>query len=850
MFHRSSVSDVAEAVALRQEVDWKRCAEHARPAERGALEHLRTVARICRASEVRVGTSETAARRDRPGHRFVRRAVGLLVGVALVQSIVGLATGVALLPAATDGMLAALGGLGASGGNGVSPTGFLPVSDMTPSSVVFRLVPHVLYPVCGLFLFVSGGSDRRARLLGAVFVLLGAFWAQPGVRGFGVGLYPELFLPAVLWMFVREFPRVRRRTRLDDGARYMAGVSAVVGSALQAVNLSPVQSLSPALAVLARDVPGTYVAPAFFGPYCVFVLTALAVLVLRALSVSQGERVRTWVFVGGIVAALAPHVEGVVEVAFPGTVTVAAANWVSVLGSVAAVAVPCLTMYAAIALRVLDVRTTVRVSARRLLTRGGLALFTIGPLAALGALITSRVAQPADEVLADPLALSCLGCAAVSLVALAFRERLLARLDAWIAPETADQRRALASAGTDLGLARRAAEVEAVAARAARRGAGVPANLLVPVEASGAGGHRLVAPGASIASLPGTSTIVQVLEEVHTPLVVHPDQRSTVFDLLPADEAAWVMTTGAAVVVRVAGPGVTTSGVLVAGPRADTGRLRPVDVTFLEALAAIVGLALGRLPKPAGTPDASESGPALLCQACGLVAAAPDAAERCGACGGPWATAPIPALLAGKFLFERRVGAGGMGAVYRARDIGLDRPVAMKTFEGVSPERLARLKPEAQAMAALVHPGIAQIYGFEIWQGRPLLVMEYLDGGTLAARVAEGPGTVTGCDPGDSGGGRGAGGTARCRLPPWRRETKQYRVHGRRGGEVIGLWLGGPDGRRQAADRRYRGVPVAGGRQRRPGRRCRRCLGACGSVVRDGRRPAAVRRIDGRRSGG
>ena len=90
-------------------------------------------------------------------------------------------------------------------------------------------------------------------------------------------------------------------------------------------------------------------------------------------------------FVGGIVAALAPHVEGRRgSVAFPGTVTVAAANWVSVLGSVAALAVPGLTMYAAIALRVLDVRTTVRVSARRLLTRGGLALLiTIGPLAAL-----------------------------------------------------------------------------------------------------------------------------------------------------------------------------------------------------------------------------------------------------------------------------------------------------------------------------------------------------------------------------------------------------------------------------------------------------------------------------------
>ena len=65
--------------------------------------------------------------------------------------------------------------------------------------------------------------------------------------------------------------------------------------------------------------------------------------------------------------------------------------------------------------------------------------------------------------------------------------------------------------------------------------------------------------------------------------------------------------------------------------------------------------------------------------------------------------------------------------------------MAIKTLEGVAPARLARLKPEAQAMAALAHPGIVQIHGLETWRGRPLLVMEYMDGGTLAARIATGP---------------------------------------------------------------------------------------------------------------
>ena len=732
---RGLLSDVADAVALQQEVDWARCAEQARPAQRRALDHLRTFARICRAAGSRTETTARPAA-DRPGSRLTRRAIGVLVAIALLQSVVGMANGVALLPAATEGMLAALG---VPATPAVSARVFLPAADMSPPAAFFRIIPHVLYPLCGLVLLIGGRFDRRAWLLGAVLVLLGAFWAQPVVGGLGVGLYPELFLPAVLWMFVREFPRVRRRTRLDDAAAGMAVVAAAVGAALQVANLPPVQALSPALAVLARDVPGTYVAPFFFGPYCILVLAALVVLLLRASRVGSGERTRTWLFVAGIVAALAPHVEGAVEVALPGTVNVAAANWISVLGSVSTLAVPCLTMYAAIALRVLDVRTTVRVSARRLLTRGGLAVLIAGPLAALGGLLTSRADRPVGAVVADPLAGVCLAAAGVALVALAFRERLLAWLETWVAPETADQRRALAAAGTDLGQAAGLAEMGAVVSRAARQGAGVPARLLVAAETSGARGYACASRDVSLAPLPRTSSLAHVLEQVRAPLEVHPDVPRSAFDLLPREEAAWVVATAAAVVSPVAGPGAALAGVLVVGRRADAGRLRPVDLAFLAALAAAAGLALERLRLQAGSAGRESPPPANECQACGRVAEAFDTSPRCGTCGGAWAAAPVPALLADKFLVERRIGAGGMGTVYLARDMGLDRRVAVKTLDGVSAAGLARLKAEAQAMAALAHPGIAQIHGLETWRGRPLLVVEHLGGGTLAARIVRGP---------------------------------------------------------------------------------------------------------------
>ena len=80
----------------------------ARPGERRALDHLRTFAGICRVTGPRAGSLREPARRDRQGGRVARRVLATLVAVALFQSVAGLATGVALLPAASEGMLAAL----------------------------------------------------------------------------------------------------------------------------------------------------------------------------------------------------------------------------------------------------------------------------------------------------------------------------------------------------------------------------------------------------------------------------------------------------------------------------------------------------------------------------------------------------------------------------------------------------------------------------------------------------------------------------------------------------------------------------------------------------------------------
>jgi serine/threonine protein kinase len=98
--------------------------------------------------------------------------------------------------------------------------------------------------------------------------------------------------------------------------------------------------------------------------------------------------------------------------------------------------------------------------------------------------------------------------------------------------------------------------------------------------------------------------------------------------------------------------------------------------------------------------------------------------------------ASLPRRLAGKFEVIRRLGAGGMGVVYLARDTALGRDVALKTLPAPRDGSVARLRDEARAMAALNQGSLATIYGLEVWRRTPVLVVEYLSGGTLADRLA------------------------------------------------------------------------------------------------------------------
>jgi len=166
------------------------------------------------------------------------------------------------------------------------------------------------------------------------------------------------------------------------------------------------------------------------------------------------------------------------------------------------------------------------------------------------------------------------------------------------------------------------------------------------------------------------------------------------------------------------------------GSRVDWSRehlLRPDLRSLLDQLQGIeaVAAAHGTLPDRATAP-AAETAPATEARS---------------------AAAEVHALpkRIGHYAIEGVLGSGGMGIVYLAHDTRLDRYVAIKALPDAlagDSQGMSRFRREAKLLASLVHPHIATVYGLETARGCPHLVMERVEGRTLAAHLRQGPLTL------------------------------------------------------------------------------------------------------------
>jgi serine/threonine-protein kinase len=105
--------------------------------------------------------------------------------------------------------------------------------------------------------------------------------------------------------------------------------------------------------------------------------------------------------------------------------------------------------------------------------------------------------------------------------------------------------------------------------------------------------------------------------------------------------------------------------------------------------------------------------------------------------------AVTPGTIVGHYQFIKRLGKGGMGEVYLGRDLNLERDVAIKVLPeafATDSQRVARFGREARLLALLNHPNIAGVYGLEEFSGTRYLILELVDGETLAERLHRGAG--------------------------------------------------------------------------------------------------------------
>ena len=729
------VVDAADAVALNQDVQWERCARLAAPASRGALDNLRTLARAFASAPAAGHARAVRSLSDSEPYAgpFVRRFLKALFAVAAVE----VAATVAMLPWAW--------------GDYRREHGEYAVW------VTNALVTHAA--TAGLLL-LAGRRDRRTWLLGAYFLLtatlpqldlLFAFlWAMPpetadrfilhlpasGKLFLYLYLHPYLFAPAFLWAFARECPGIHRRTRLDDLARRMVPISVGVGC-----GVCVACGVLLHFAWAGRGTAVVFVVlDATFAFLSLQALAAVGVVALRARTAPADEVRRVVLFAGGFFLYISMETAyDVVETFMPGSW---ASNyaWSPYVMLVDQFRFPGMVLlwYSVLAVRVPHPREVVRAWYRQVLMRRRLfAALPPAAAVALGLLAASRPERAVGAFVADPLVLSLGAAMGVMLLVAAGRERILMRLDAWVVPETTDQRQALAAATVALAQAGHIETIGRTVTRTVNRSCGSPATLLVAGEIE-TGARDFEARDAALAPLTRASSVVHMLERAGGSVRVHPGDATSVFELLPPNEAAWVVETGADAVVAVIGPGAEVIGILVVGRRFDDRIVRSVDVPFLEALAASAGLAIARLRSLRVPPLGSLDGPpARQCPLCGCQAAA--AATRGCDCGSEYVETDVPVLLAGKYRLTRRLGSGGMGTAYAALDMQLQRDVAVKTLSGMSVARLLALRSEGWAMASVQHPALAQIHGIESWRGRPLLIVEFLAGGTLADRLRHGP---------------------------------------------------------------------------------------------------------------
>ena len=250
----------------------------------------------------------------------------------------------------------------------------------------------------------------------------------------------------------------------------------------------------------------------------------------------------------------------------------------------------------------------------------------------------------------------------------------------------------------------------------------------------------------SVEALPSGGGLATMLGWSDQPLEIFLQDPRSPARRLPPEEQAWLDRTGAVLIVPVAGSDRNLIAMIALGEKRSEEAYTDEDRQLLASIAAQMGLGFDvarlRRMRDTSTPSGSSSTHALPaavqpmteCPRCGRCEDAGTA--LCPADGTAMRPVPsVPVLVDHKYRIEQLLGRGGMGAVYRSRDVRLDRLVALKVVRAdlvADPDAQRRFRREAQIVARLQHPCIVSVFDYGTFaDGGGYLVMELVRGEDL-----------------------------------------------------------------------------------------------------------------------
>jgi hypothetical protein len=620
------------------------------------------------------------------------------------------------------------------------------------------------YGLSGAVLITARTRDVRAVWLGCVLLLAATPFAEAvltccahsGATGIDavttvvIRLPIVPLLPVFLWLFVRDFPQAAtgQTSRRVLGAAL--AIATTVATVLVLSNLSELVWPSGGAASDVRAFLAKLPRRSLYWPLVFLVsLPALVYLPWKARAAAPGDRRRLRIFVAGLLIGFVPISIDVLLDAFVPSLTAyvghrEATAWL-VFASL--VALPFVTSYSVLIDRVVEIRLVIRSALQYALARYTLLSLMTLPLAAASWYIYVNRGQTVLTLLSGTRPFLIGATVVGAAVLLARRQKVLTALDRRFFREQFDARRIL----SDLAdRCRRAVTVDELVLLVSREIDRALHLDYVTVLVSTPDGTVMRSPDGRIRPLARTSGLALLAQGDAAPLVVDLESADSTLRRLPEEERHWLTDSGFGLLVPLKAGDGALIGLIGLGHKRSELPFSREDRLLLETIGVSVALTVenrrlresasvsgqDRIVTPPRARGPDDGRPALECEDCGRVY--PPETSKCD-CGQELGLALVPYVLAGKFQFDRRLGRGGMGVVYRALDLDLGRQVAVKTLPHLGPEHAARLRREARAMATVHHENLAVIFAAETWLGTPVLVVELLAGGMLAVRIRKGP---------------------------------------------------------------------------------------------------------------